>query len=112
MKKFLVLMALMVLISTSVFAIGQAAGVYNKTMTSANTEYSQALPNGCAAFTVKCRGNYDIKLCFTAAGSGTTYVTVPAGSAYYEQVVSAYQVTLYFQCATASQVTEIVYWTE
>ena len=85
--------------------------VYSVTMTLAATEYSQALPAGCRKFTVQCRGAYDVKLCFTASGSGTTYITVKKGCSYWEDQIDATSKTLYFQCATAAQVLEIVAWT-
>ena len=84
--------------------------VYNVTMTNANTEYSQALPANTKKFLIKCRTAYDIKVCFTSGASGTTYLTVPAGSAYCETLIQPAVLTLYFQCATAAQVAEIVAW--
>jgi hypothetical protein len=84
--------------------------IYNKTMTSANTEYSQALPSQTKKFTIKCRGEYDIKLAFTAEASGTTYITIPSGQCYWDDNIRDASCTLYFQCATAAQVVEIVAW--
>uniref|UniRef100_A0A6M3XX73 Tail protein n=1 Tax=viral metagenome TaxID=1070528 RepID=A0A6M3XX73_9ZZZZ len=84
--------------------------VYNVTMTSANTEYSQALPANTKKFLIKCRAAYDIKVCFTSGQSGITYVTVPAGMSYWEDLIQPSAITLYFQCATAAQVAEIVAW--
>lgn len=84
--------------------------IYNTTMTTASTEYSQALPSNCQKFLIKCRGNYDIKLAFTSTESGTTYLTIPAGMAYSEDLIRPSTQTLYFQCATAAQVAEIIAW--
>jgi len=84
--------------------------LYNVTMTSANVEYSQAMPGNCKKFTVKCRGEYDIKLAFTLAESGTTYITIPSGQNYWDDLIRDVVLTLYFQCATAAQVVEIVAW--
>lgn len=84
--------------------------IYNKTMTDADTEYSQALSSGCIAFLIKCRGDYAIKLAFVENASGTTYITVPAGQSYYEEGLWLNGVTLYIQCATAAQVAEIIEW--
>lgn len=84
--------------------------VYNVIMTTAATEYSQALPANTRKFLVKCRGAYDIKVCFTSGQSGTTYVTAPSGMAYWEDLIQPSSITLYFQCATAAQVAEIVAW--
>lgn len=87
--------------------------IYNTTMTLADTEYSRALPTGTKKFMVKNRGLYDIKLTFSAGASGTTYITIPAGMNYWEDLTDllASNRTLYFQCATAAQVCEIIAWT-
>jgi|GEM_PF-6165881 hypothetical protein len=117
MKRFLVigLLATALLcigIPRPVFADGEPLKGYvaNTTMTLANTEYSYALPSGAGNVTIQNRGNYDVKVCFTSGASGTTYFTLKAGSAYYEERISNYGTTLYFQCATAGQVLEVVYW--
>jgi hypothetical protein len=89
---------------------GATPTVYNKTMTAANTEYSQALPANVKKFLIKCRTEYAIKVCFTAEASGTTYVTVGAGQSYWEDGIKAASLTLYFQCATAGQAVEIIAW--
>lgn len=91
-------------------AVGATPAVYNVTMILANTEYNQALPANCRKFLIKCRTNYPIKVCFTALGSGVLFVTVPAGMTYWEDLVYGAALILYFQCATAAQVTEIVAW--
>lgn len=114
MKKGLItLMMLSVLIfSIPVFAdsTGKTGCNTAVTMTSANTEYSWTIPNGVSAFTVRCRGAYDVKFSFTSGTSGTTYWTVSSGNSYYETSISSYNNTLYMQCATAAQVVEIIYW--
>lgn len=84
--------------------------VYNVTMTSANTEYSQALPSNTKKFLIKSRGAYAIKVCFTSGQSATTYITVPSGMAYWDDNIMPSSLTLYFQCATAAQVAEIIAW--
>ena len=86
--------------------------IYNLTMTSANTEYSQAFPAGCTKITVQCRDAYDVKICFTSGQSGTTYWTVKSGGGYWEDHISATLTTIYAQCATAGQVLEIICWYE
>lgn len=84
--------------------------LYNVTMTLADTEYSQVLPSQTKKFCIKCRGEYDIKLAFTAEASGTTYLTVPSGQCYWDDLVRDAVLTLYFQCGTAAQVAEITAW--
>jgi hypothetical protein len=89
---------------------GKAPAIYNKTMTLANTEYSQALGNGVVKLLVQCRGGYDTKIAFYTGTSGTNYMTLKAGAVYYEDMVDKMPSTIYFQCATAGQVLEIVAW--
>lgn len=84
--------------------------IYNVTMTLANTEYNQALPANTKKFTIKCRTLYHIKLAFTNGQSGITYLTIPPGMAYSEDLIRPATLTLYFQCPTAAQIAEIVAW--
>lgn len=84
--------------------------IYNVTMTLANTEYSQALPANTKKFTIKCRSYNDVKLCFTALASGVTYITIPAGMTYWDDLINPATLTLYFQCPIAARVIEIVAW--
>lgn len=83
---------------------------YSVTMTLANTEYSQTLPTQCKKFTIKCRGEYDIKLAFAVNESGTNYMTIPTPQNYWEDLIRDASLTLYFQCGTAAQVAEITAW--
>jgi len=84
--------------------------IFNKTMTDANTEYSQELPAGSVRFGVKCRGAYDMKLAFVSTESGTNYVTIPANAEYEDAAVRLKGKTVYFQCVAAGQVAEISCW--
>jgi hypothetical protein len=88
---------------------GLGVQLVNKTMTLADTEYSQALPTGTTKFLVQNRGLYDTKLSFNSNQSGTNYITIKAGQVYYEDFVDTSR-TLYFQCPTAAQVLEIIIW--
>ena len=91
--------------------ISRTPYVYNKTLTDANTEYSQALPANTTRFTLQARTSVDVKLCFTALASGTTYVTIKAGSSYSEEGLDLASTTLYMQSASAGIVVEVVAWT-
>ena len=84
--------------------------IYNVTMTVAGTEYSQALPANVKKFSVKCRTNVPVQLCFVAAGSDTLFITIPPGQTYWEDNLYRAALTLYFDCETAAQVLEIVAW--
>jgi len=89
--------------------IGKEVLIYNKTMTLANTEYSQAIPYGTVKIMVQNRGAYDTKITYTNGASGTNYMTLKAGMVYYDDMVDVAR-TLYFQCPTAAQVLEIMAW--
>lgn len=82
--------------------------VYNVTCATAGTEYSQGLGE-CRKFIIKPRtGN--LKLCFTSGQSGTTFLTIPAGSSYSEDFIHPTALTLYFQDDVAGAIAEIVKW--
>lgn len=89
--------------------IGRGVQVINKTMTLADTEYNQTLPMGTAKFLLQNRGNYDTKVSFNSGQSGLNYLTIKAGTVYYEDMIDTSR-TLYFQCPTAAQVLEIIIW--
>lgn len=82
----------------------------NVTMTSADTEYSHALSSDTKRFMVQCRGSYDVLLAFVSEQSGTTYITIKSGQNYWEDALDLTGITLYFQCATAAQILEILEW--
>jgi hypothetical protein len=85
--------------------------IYNKALTTHDTEYSQALPARCKRFTLQCRDSTDLKLAFTVGESGTKYITIKAGSAYTEDMLDSHSaVTLYIQCAADTKVAEIIAW--
>ena len=87
----------------------QEPTVANVTMTSANTEYSYTIPNQTTKLFFKLRGTAaTAKLTWTESGSGTTYLTIPAGGTFVLDNVFFVGKTLYFQSATASQVAEII----
>jgi len=86
--------------------------LYNVTMTSADTEYSKALPTGTKKVDIKLRSfNALLKIAFTSGLSGTTYIQVPYGASFHLENVNLSGVTAYFQSPTASQTCEILCWT-
>ena len=89
-------------------AVGTTPAIYNLTMTLANTEYSQALPTGTRALTIKNRGHYATQFSYTNGASNTTFITIPAGMYYYEEQVNLTGKTIYAQCPQAAQVLEII----
>jgi hypothetical protein len=89
--------------------VGHTPNVLNKTLTLANTEYSQALPAGTRRFTLQARTSHLVQLCYTNGASGTTFISVKAGSSYSEEHIDS-GATLYMQSANAGTVVEIIAW--
>lgn len=87
---------------------------YNVTMTLANTEYSQALPANATRFSLQCHTNFAIRFAYETgrvAAPIAPYSICKAGWNYYEQDIDATGRTLYFACANAAQVAEVIAWT-
>ena len=87
--------------------------IYNITMTTADTEYSQALPANTKAITIQCQADYAVRFAFETgkvATPTTPYGTVKAGMVYYEVGLNLASTTIYVACGTAGQVAEIICW--
>ena len=88
--------------------------VYNVTMTLADTQYSQILPENVMQLQFRCRGLYDVRHSFDTgivATPTTSYETLKAGMTGHEDKLNLNGKTLYFACGTAGQVLEIAAWT-
>lgn len=82
--------------------------IFNVTCTTVGTEYSQALGE-CRKFMIRPRtGN--LQVCFVSGGSGTLFVSVPAGGAYFEDYIHPTALTLYFRNDAAGAIAEIIKW--
>lgn len=89
--------------------------VYNNTLTSADTEYSQALPTNCRGFEFQCRSEADVRFAFETGKVATPtspYMTLKAGDYYASFPLSqgSSPSTLYLASATAGVVVEIITW--
>lgn len=89
--------------------------VENLTLTNANTQYSYGLPTNCHYFSFWCRTAVDLRWAFETGIVATPtgdYLTCLAGMAFNspEKLVIAPGLTLYFACATAGTVVEILTW--
>lgn len=88
--------------------------VYNVTMTSADTEYSQALPAGTKKFTWQCRTAFDVRFAYVTGKVATPtapYVTLKSGTSYWEDNANLTSKTLYIACADAGKIVELICWT-
>jgi len=80
--------------------------IYNLVLTTASTEYSQALPGLTKKFTIRARGG-DVKWCFTPGGSATLFSTLKDGEKYQEDLLRLGTV-IYAQSTTDLAVLEII----
>jgi len=88
--------------------------IYNVTMTTADYEYSQALPTNCKKFLIHTRDGTAFRLAFEpgkVAGPTAPYLSVPANTTYYEDGILSPALTLYFACASTGKIIEIIAWT-
>jgi hypothetical protein len=91
----------------------ETPSVYNVTLTSANTEYSQLLPNRTRRFTIQTRTAYDSRLAFVTGKVATPtapYWTIKAGSSFIEENVKCENTTVYLASAQAGVIVEIICW--
>lgn len=112
MRRFLFIVLAWLFLCGATPQAGQVRRTYNLTLTSAGTEYSQALTGGVSQVTVQCRSANAVQMAFSFGQSGTTYWTIKSGDAYYEQIINASDVTLYLQSTTAGVVVEIIAWSD
>ena len=83
--------------------------IANVDITSANTEYSYALPTGTRRFKIKLRNpGYPLQLCMVLGESNTTYYNIAQGKTHEEKDIKGAEITLYFRTTAASQVAEII----
>jgi len=87
-----------------------APTIYNVTTSATpSTEASQALTAGTKQFTIRVRGNSELKLSYTSGQSGTLFITIPKRTAYTVSDIN-FNGTLFFQTSTGSQIVEIEEW--
>ena len=92
--------------------------IYNVTLTTKDTEYSQLLPNGTKKFRMWAVNSGRtavhgavLKTCFTSGKSGNIFIPIPAGNYHEEKNLNLRGKTLYFQSPTGSAVVIIIAWT-
>ena len=90
--------------------------VYNVTLTSADTQYSQAMPANCRRFEFQCRTENTMRFAFETGKVATPtapYMTLKAGDYYESGMINqaAAPSTLYLASPTAGVIAEIIAWT-
>ena len=84
---------------------------YNITLTSADTEYSQALPANTLAYAFKNRDYNELRWSFTTGKVATPtapYNQLKAGITHWKEDVDLSSKTLYFASATAGDIVELI----
>lgn len=87
--------------------------VVNVTMTNADTEYSSTLPASTKKFLIHTRDGTAFRIAFVTgkvAAPTEPYFTIPINTDYNEDFIEPTALTLYFACAEAAKVAEIVVW--
>jgi len=88
--------------------------VYNLTLTSADTEYSQALPSSTREWRFRCRTSFDVRFAWETGKVATPtapYLTLPSGSDYFSDSSDVTSLLLYCASSEAGVVVEIEVWT-
>lgn len=100
--------------TTGIVKEATARTVYNVTMTNADTEYEQALSANTKKFLIQTRDGTAFRLAFVTGKVATPtapYFTVRANNAYWEDLIKPSTLTLFFACASAAKIIEIIEWT-
>ena len=88
--------------------------LYNLTITTANTEYSQALPAGCNAMEVRLRDSTAFRVAWVTGKVATPtapYLTIPAGHAYYVSNLDTRRAhTIYIAAPAGTKMAEVEVW--
>ena len=86
---------------------------YQIAITTQDTEYPLALPEGVQAIEIQCRDTTDIRASFTqgkVAGSAAPYQTIKGGNRYVKENLYLNYHTLYVAAASGSKVVEVRVW--
>ena len=86
---------------------------YNVTLTTANTEYSQALPANCRKVVFRCRTAFDVRYAWVTGKVATPtapYQTLRASAEYAIDGIKLAAGTVYLASATAAVVVEMEAW--
>lgn len=89
--------------------------VYNKTLTVADTEYSQAMPANCRRFEFQCRTEATIRFSNVTgkvAGPAAPWMTLKAGDYYDSGMINqgGSPSTIYLASSVAGTIVELISW--
>lgn len=92
---------------------GQNINIYNVTVTTLNTEYSQALPAVCFGFDFWAQTTVALRWSFTTGKVATPtapWMVLPAGSMYSSGLIHLASATLYLASPSSGPIVNIVAW--
>jgi hypothetical protein len=95
------------------YTANQPPTLYNITLTNANTQYSQAIPENTRQFRFRCRTSYDVRYAFATDKVATPtapYMTLPAGADYAMGDALLGTTVLYLASAQAGVIVELECW--
>lgn len=93
--------------------------IVNHTMTNADEEHFEVLPENCKQWIMHTRDETSFRFAFETGHVATPvepYFTIPASKSlgmgdFFNSTQSGDRVTLYFASAAAGKVIELIYWT-
>lgn len=85
--------------------------IYNLSMPTANTEYSQLLSDSTKKILIRMRVVSRCRFAFVSGNTATTYITLEPGTTYSEENLDLSSTTVYLQSDAAGQTAEILEWT-
>ena len=86
---------------------------YNVTLTSSDTEYSQALPSNCRSIAFRCRTAHAVRFAWEpdkVATPAAPYQTLKAGGEYWKDNINATGLILYLASSEPGVVIEVEVW--
>jgi len=83
--------------------------IINGVIEEANTEYKISLPAYFHKLMIQARTSTAIKFAFQASESGTKYITLKAGSVYFDDHLRSNS-NVYVQSETINTVVEVLVW--
>ena len=85
--------------------------IYNLSMPTANTEYSQSLSTHTKKIMIRTRDrSARLQVSFVSGNSGTIFFSIEAGAVYSEENLDLEGVTIYLRSNKAGQTAEILEW--
>ena len=85
--------------------------IFNSVAVSANTEYTQVIPNNTLSLILRARNSAVLQLSYVPGTTNTNYLTVFPGGVYIINNVKLVGKTIYFRSNKANTVIEMECWT-